>query len=157
MTAADQGSLPFHGDGATVRDRLVVHFDGGSRGNPGPAAIGAVVTDPGTEPPTRLAVVSESIGTATNNVAEYRALIAGLEAARAFPARAVEVRGDSMLVLRQVEGRWRVKQPHLRRLRDHARALLDEYEEATLLHVDREDNADADRLVNDALDAGDGC
>jgi ribonuclease HI len=153
VTDAEQGTLAFDGDGAAVRERIVVHFDGGSRGNPGPAAIGAVVSDPATDPPSRLAVVSESIGTATNNVAEYRALIAGLEAARAFPARAVEVRGDSMLVLRQVEGAWRVKQPHLRPLLDAVRALLAEYDEVALVHVGREDNADADLLVNAALDA----
>ena len=67
---------------AALRDRLVIHFDGGSRGNPGPAGIGAVVTDPDGDPPERLASVSEYIGDTTNNVAEYRALIAGLEAAR---------------------------------------------------------------------------
>ncbi len=83
------------GDGAhpaaVMRDRVVISFDGGSRGNPGPAGIGAVVTDPSDEPPARLASVSEYIGDTTNNVAEYRALIAGLEAARAFPARAIDV------------------------------------------------------------------
>ena len=142
-----------HGaDGA--RARIIVSFDGGSRGNPGPAAIGAVVTDPTTDPPTRLASVSERIGETTNNVAEYRALIAGLEAARAFPARAVRVQGDSMLVVKQVEGAWRVKQPHLRPLFDEARALLRAYDEVELRHVPRELNADADLLVNAALDAG---
>lgn len=134
-------------------NRLVIHFDGGSRGNPGPAAIGAVVTDPEASPPTTLASVSEYIGEATNNVAEYRALIAGLEAARAFPARAVEVRGDSKLVIEQVRGAWKVKQPHLRPLVDDVRRLLGEYEQVTLTHVVREQNVDADLLVNAALDA----
>jgi len=140
-------------DAALVRDRLLIHFDGGSRGNPGPAGIGAVVTDPAADPPARLAAVSEHIGEATNNVAEYRALIAGLEAARAFPARAVEVRGDSKLVIEQVRGAWKVKQAHLRPFVDDVRRLLEPYEQVTLTHVPRAENADADLLVNAALDA----
>jgi len=140
-------------DGEAARDTVTIYFDGGSRGNPGPAAIGAVVLDPSTSPPTRLAAVSEYIGTTTNNVAEYRALIAGLEAARAFPARRVNARGDSMLVLKQVEGAWRVKRAHLRPLLDEVRALLTPYEHVDLAHVRREHNADADLLVNAALDA----
>jgi ribonuclease HI len=135
------------------RDEVVVYCDGGARGNPGPAAIGAVVIDPSTTPPTRLAIVSERIGVTTNNVAEYRACIAGLEAARAFPSRAIRVRADSMLVVEQLKGRWRVKQAHLRPLRDEALALLDAYDEVDVAHVRREQNADADALVNAALDA----
>ena len=136
-----------------AHDEIVVYADGGARGNPGPAAIGAIVLDPSTTPPTRLATVSECIGTATNNVAEYEALIAGLEAARAFPARVVRVRADSMLVVEQLNGRWRVKQSHLRPLHARARALLDEYAEVDVAHVRREQNVDADALVNAALDA----
>ncbi len=130
----------------------MVFCDGGARGNPGPAAIGAVVLDPATAPPARLATVSERIGIATNNVAEYRALLAGLEAARDFPARAVSVRADSQLLIRQLEGRYRVKQAHLRPLYEEARALLAAYDEVDLAHVPREDNAVADALVNAALD-----
>jgi ribonuclease HI len=137
------------------RDAVLIFCDGGARGNPGPAAIGAVVLDPSTAPPTRLATVSERIGSTTNNVAEYRALIAGLEAARAFPSRRVIVRADSMLVIRQVEGAWKVKQPHLRPLCDEARALLRAYDQVDLGHVPRAQNADADALVNAALDAPD--
>lgn len=133
-------------------DEVVVYFDGGSRGNPGPAAIGAVVLDPSSRPPRRLAAVSERIGEATNNVAEYRALIAGLEAAAATPARAVKVRGDSKLVIEQVAGRWKVKQDHLRPLHAKARDLLSRYDVVDLAHVRRELNADADALVNAALD-----
>jgi ribonuclease HI len=140
-------------DGQYERDAIVVYFDGGARGNPGPAGIGAVVLDPETDPPTRLAAVSEHIGDATNNVAEYRALIAGLEAARPFRARLVIVRGDSMLILKQVEGKWRVKQAHLRPLLEEVRELLADYDEVVLAHVRREQNADADLLVNAALDA----
>ncbi len=138
---------------AAVRERLLISFDGGSRGNPGQAGIGAVVTDPASVPPARLAAVSEYIGETTNNVAEYRALIAGLEAACAFPAREVEVRGDSKLVIEQVRGTWKVKQAHLRPLVDEVRALLTPYERVTLTHVPREQNTDADLLVNAALDA----
>lgn len=135
-----------------THDEVTIFCDGGARGNPGPAAIGAVVTDPTTDPPTQLATVSERIGVATNNVAEYRALIAGLEAARPFHAPVVHVRADSMLVIRQLEGAWRVKQPHLRPLHAEAKALLDEYEVVDLAHVPREQNYDADLLVNVALD-----
>jgi ribonuclease HI len=140
-------------DGDGLRGEVVVYCDGGARGNPGPAAVGAVVLDPSTSPPTRLAVVSERIGETTNNVAEYQALIAGLEAARQFPSHVIRVRADSMLVIEQLEGRWRVRQPHLRPLHARARALLDEYEETDLQHVPREQNTDADALVNAALDA----
>ena len=97
--------------------------------------------------------MSEYIGDTTNNVAEYRALIAGLEAARAFPARAVEVRGDSKLVIEQVKGTWKVKQAHLRPLMEDVRRLLAAYERTALVHVPREQNKDADLLVNAALDA----
>ncbi|HEY7107600.1 MAG TPA: ribonuclease HI family protein [Acidimicrobiia bacterium] len=141
------------GDRVGLRDEVIVYCDGGARGNPGPAAIGAVVLDPSTVPPTRLAVVSERIGETTNNVAEYRALIAGLEAAQAFPSRAIRVRADSMLVIEQLAGHWKVKQAHLRPLYSRALALLEEYAEVDLQHVRREHNADADALVNAALDA----
>ncbi|MEX2254078.1 MAG: ribonuclease HI family protein [Acidimicrobiia bacterium] len=136
------------------REVVEVHADGGARGNPGPAAIGAVVTDPTTSPPTRLATVSECIGHATNNVAEYRAVIAGLEAAQAFPAATLRLRADSMLVIRQLEGAWKVKQAHLKPLHARARELLTHWEHTDLAHVRREQNLDADLLVNAALDAG---
>jgi ribonuclease HI len=136
----------------TARPELLIYCDGGARGNPGPAAIGAVVLDPSTDPPSRLATVSESIGVATNNVAEYRALIAALEAAREFSARAVRIRADSQLVVRQLQGRYRVKQPHLRPYFERARELLAAYENVELAHVRREENTEADALVNAALD-----
>ena len=135
-----------------MTDRVLIYCDGGARGNPGPAAIGAVILDPATTPPTRLATVSERIGSTTNNVAEYRALIAALEAARPFGASDVEVRADSMLVIEQVAGRWKVRQAHLRPLLAEARALLADYEHVELRHVPRERNVDADALVNAALD-----
>jgi ribonuclease HI len=134
-------------------DEVLVFCDGGSRGNPGPSAIGAVVLDPSTDPPRLLAEVSECIGITTNNVAEYRALIAGLRAAAPYRARCVRVRADSKLVIEQVKGTWKVKQPHLRPLLDEARALLADYEVVDLRHVPRAENHAADALVNAALDA----
>jgi len=133
--------------------RVVICCDGGSRGNPGPAAIGAVVIDPSTDPPTTLATVSETIGVTTNNVAEYRALIAGLEAAESFAPRAVEVRADSQLLIYQLQGRYRVKHANMKPLHDAARRLLARYEHVTLVHVPRAENTVADALVNAALDA----
>lgn len=108
--------------------------------------------DPASEPPTPLATISERIGETTNNVAEYRALIAALEAARAYPARVMRVRGDSLLVIEQLSGTWKVRQPHLQTLHAQALALLDDYDEVDLAHVPREQNVDADSLVNAALD-----
>jgi ribonuclease HI len=134
-------------------DEVMVFCDGGSRGNPGPSAIGAVVLDPAPDPPRLLVEVSECIGITTNNVAEYRALIAGLEAAVRFGARTVRVRADSKLVIEQVKGTWKVKQPHLRPLLEQARALLARYEVVDLRHVPRAENFAADALVNAALDA----
>jgi ribonuclease HI len=136
----------------TTRPELLVYADGGARGNPGPAAIGGVVLDPTTDPPTRLATVSETIGVATNNVAEYRALVAALEAARQFPARRLRLRLDSQLLVRQLEGSYRVKQPHLRPYFERAKELLSEYEDVDIAHVRREENTEADALVNAALD-----
>lgn len=136
-------------------DEVLIFCDGGSRGNPGPSAIGAVVFDPSTDPPRRLAEVSERIGITTNNVAEYKALIAGLEAAAPFGAHRVLVRADSKLVVEQVKGTWKVRQPHLRPLLDAARALLRSYAETDLQHVPRAENTAADALVNAALDAPD--
>ncbi len=138
---------------AAALDEVVIYCDGGSRGNPGPSAIGAVVLDPSTDPPRLLAEVSERIGITTNNVAEYRALIAGLEAAAEFGARRVRVRADSKLVIEQVKGKWKVKQPHLLPLREQVRKLLANYSDVDLQHVPRAQNTDADALVNAALDA----
>ena len=131
----------------------MIASDGGARGNPGPAAIGAVVLDPTTDPPTVVASVSEAIGVATNNVAEWKAVIAGLEAALAFEPRSVEVRADSQLVIRQLEGAYRVKHPDLVPLHRRAVDLLARIDEVRLRHVPRAENTDADALVNAALDA----
>jgi ribonuclease HI len=133
-------------------DRLVVNVDGGSRGNPGPAAIAAVIASPDGE---LLEELAERIGEATNNIAEYRALLLGLERARALGAREVELIGDSELVVRQVHGQYKVKDGTLRGLRDQVEAALSEFDRWSFRHVRREDNEAADLLVNEALDAAD--
>lgn len=129
--------------------RVVVHVDGGARGNPGPAAIGVVVSDADG---AVLEEVSERIGDATNNVAEYRALVRGLERAAALGATDVEVVNDSELVARQVLGDYRVKQPHLRPLHAEAVAALGGFARWSVRSVPRARNARADALVNAALD-----
>jgi ribonuclease HI len=130
--------------------RLVVNVDGGSRGNPGPAAIAAVVATPEGEV---LEEDSVTIGPATNNVAEYRALLLGIERARALGSREVELVGDSELVVRQVRGEYRVKDAGLRKLHAQVCEALDGFERWSIRHVRREENARADALVNEALDA----
>jgi ribonuclease HI len=137
--------------GRTIR----IFCDGGSRGNPGPAAVGAVVLDATHEPPQVIGTVSETIGIATNNVAEYTALIRGLEVAEPFHADRIEIRADSQLLIRQIEGRYRVKHPSLQPLHRQVLRLLAGYSEVDLLHVRREHNTEADALVNAALDAAD--
>ena len=132
--------------------RLVVEADGGSRGNPGPAGYGAVVRDAHTGEP--LAEAAEYLGTATNNVAEYRGLIAGLRAARDIdPDAVVHVRMDSKLVVEQMTGRWQIKHPGMRPLAAEARGVLDP-SRVTYEWVPREANKHADRLANEAMDAG---
>jgi ribonuclease HI len=149
-----QASLPFAGEAAANHvDELTLYCDGGSRGNPGPAAIGAVVYDSTVDPPQRLATVSESIGITTNNVAEYKALIAGLEAVAHLRGRVIHVRADSLLVINQLRGRWKVKHENMRPLHAQAQALLSAYAVVDLEHVPREENTEADALVNVALDA----
>jgi probable phosphoglycerate mutase len=129
----------------------VVEADGGSRGNPGPAGYGAVVLDPDTE--QVLAERSEGIGVATNNVAEYRGLIAGLRAAIELGATAVEVRMDSKLVVEQMCGRWQVKHPAMKPLAREAAGLVRELGSVSFGWIPRERNKRADRLANLAMDA----
>jgi ribonuclease HI len=132
--------------------KLTVNVDGGARGNPGPAAIGVVVRNGDG---AVLEERAERIGEATNNVAEYKALLLGIELAGVHGASTVELVGDSELIVRQVEGRYKVKDATLRGLHEEAKRALSGFEEWTIRHVRREHNADADRLVNEALD-GDG-
>ncbi|MFP5335768.1 MAG: reverse transcriptase-like protein [Actinomycetes bacterium] len=133
------------------RRRLLVEADGGSRGNPGPAGFGAVVRDADTG--EVLDEVAAAIGTATNNVAEYSGLLAGLRAACAIdPDAEVEVRMDSKLVVEQMSGRWKIKHDDMRRLALQARAVLPA-DRVSYTWVPRELNAHADRLANAAMDA----
>ncbi|WP_063735110.1 bifunctional RNase H/acid phosphatase [Streptomyces sp. RTd22] len=134
------------------RRRFIVEADGGSRGNPGPAGYGAVVLDAVTGEP--LAEVAEYIGTATNNVAEYKGLIAGLRAAHALdPEAEVQVRMDSKLVIEQMSGRWKIKHPDMRPLATEAKGILPPGQ-VTYGWIPREKNKHADRLANEAMDAG---
>ena len=128
---------------------VTLYADGGARGNPGPAALGAVLEDAGGNV---LREVGEYLGTATNNVAEWRALIAGLEAALAEGVRRLKVRLDSELVVRQLSGAYRVKHPLLVPLHDRARSLMRKFEDVEVEHVPRKRNAAADRVVNAILD-----
>ena len=130
--------------------KVIVEADGGSRGNPGPAGYGAVVRDAGTG-----AVLTEhqdGLGVATNNVAEYSGLIAGLEAAAALGASTVDVRMDSKLVVEQMSGRWKIKHDGLRELAQRAHALVSRFEQVRFAWIPRAQNAHADRLANEAMD-----
>ena len=130
--------------------RHVVHVDGGSRGNPGPAAAAAVVSTPDGEVVDETAVV---LGRTTNNVAEYRALLLGLERARALGAAELEVVNDSELVAKQVNGEYRVKNPEMAALHAEVMRALEGFERWSVRSVPRAENAAADALVNEALDA----
>ena len=129
--------------------KLVVNVDGGARGNPGPAAVAAVARDAGGEELTERA---EVIGVATNNVAEYRALLLGIQLAAELEATELELVGDSELIVKQVKGEYKVKDPTLRELSEQVRAALAGFDRWSIRHVRREQNADADALVNQALD-----
>jgi broad specificity phosphatase PhoE/ribonuclease HI len=135
--------------------KLVVEADGGSRGNPGPAGFGALVRDPATG--EVLEEICDSLGTATNNVAEYSGLVAGLRAAaRLAPGADVEVRMDSRLVVEQMSGRWQIKDPNLRILARTARDEAGRLGRVSYVWVPRARNAHADRLANQAMDAAAG-
>ncbi|HTX10368.1 MAG TPA: ribonuclease HI family protein [Solirubrobacteraceae bacterium] len=134
----------------TERQRLLIHVDGGARGNPGPAAIGVVVSTP-----EGLVIdeVAERIGVATNNVAEYRGLLRGLERAAALGAAEVEIVNDSELVARQLTGAYKVKHAAMKPLHAEAMAALRGFDRWSIRSVPRAQNARADELVNQALDA----
>lgn len=148
--------------------RLVCHVDGGARGNPGPAAIGVVFYehDPrdsgpresgpraSTEP---LLAWGARLGRATNNVAEYQAVLAALDRALQLGATDLIVRSDSQLLVRQLNGQYKVRQPHLQVLCERVRRLAAGFRSVKFEHVRREDNREPDRLVNQALDCAQGC
>jgi probable phosphoglycerate mutase len=131
---------------------VIVEADGGSRGNPGPAGYGAVVLDPTTG--AVLAERSQFLGVTTNNVAEYEGLIAGLAAAAELGARVVEVRMDSKLVVEQMSGRWQIKHAGLRPLATRAAELVRGFDSVSFGWIPRAQNSAADRLANQAMDAG---
>ena len=129
--------------------KVIVHVDGGARGNPGPAAAAAVISDPDG---TVLAEPTQALGTATNNVAEYRAVLLGLTHAAELGASEVELVNDSELVARQIQGVYKVRNAALRPLHEQALAALGAFERWSIRSVPREQNADADALVNATLD-----
>ncbi len=139
MSSADAQNAP----------KVVVHVDGGARGNPGPAAVGVVVSDPGG---AVLDEYAERIGVATNNVAEYQALLRGVRRAAALGASEVEFVNDSELVAKQINGDYKVKHPAMKPLYEEAIAALRGFERWTIRSVPRAQNARADALVNEALD-----
>ena len=131
--------------------KVLIEADGGSRGNPGPAGYGAVVWT--ADHNTVLAERKQAIGRATNNVAEYSALIAGLEEAGKLGASEVDVNMDSKLVIEQMSGRWKVKHPDMAPLHQQATSLSTQFDRVTYTWIPREKNSHADRLANEAMDA----
>lgn len=136
---------------ARPRGMVIASIDGGARGNPGPAAYGFLLRDAGG---ATLVATGKTVGHATNNVAEYFGLIAALDAARERGVASLRVESDSELLVRQMEGRYRVKSPDLRPLHERAVILSRSFEHFEIAHVPREKNREADRLVNEALDGG---
>ena len=132
-----------------MEETLTLEFDGGSRGNPGPAGIGVVVRAADGTP---LVTLGRFIGRATNNVAEYRALITALEKAKELGAKKIQIRGDSELIIKQMRGEYRVKHPDMRELYDEAQFLIHQFDEARIDHNLRHKNELADKLANLAMD-----
>ena len=132
-----------------MNDTLTLQFDGGSRGNPGPAGIGVVVS---ASDGTPLVTLGRFIGRATNNVAEYRGLITAMEEALKLGAKRVVIRGDSELIIKQMRGEYRVKHPDMKPLYEQAQDLLAQFDAAKIEHNLRGKNALADKLANLAMD-----
>ena len=129
--------------------QAILHTDGGARGNPGPAGIGAVLKD---RDGNVVGEIGRGIGVATNNVAEYTALIEGLKLAQAKGVTEIDVRMDSKLVVFQVLGEWKIKNDALRQLAARAERLLRGFDRKSLTYVPREQNAEADKLANQGMD-----
>ena len=132
-----------------MSDHIVAYIDGGARGNPGPAGYGVRIERPDG---TLVEEFCASIGVATNNVAEYRGLIAALEYAAAHGYTTMTVRSDSLLLVKQMQGEYRVKHPGLQPLHQKAKALVSRFTRVSFEHVGRARNAHADRLANLAMD-----
>jgi len=139
--------FPFYN--ASMTETITVNFDGGSRGNPGPAGIGVVLA---AEDGTPLVTRGKFIGIATNNVAEYTALLFGLREAAKLGASKILVRGDSELIIKQMRGEYRVKNPALKNLFDQAQGRLSDFKSVKFEHNLRQHNSLADRLANLAMD-----
>ncbi|MEW6189629.1 MAG: ribonuclease HI family protein [Actinomycetota bacterium] len=129
---------------------LILHVDGAARGNPGPAGIGGIIFD---ERGLKLCELSEYIGETTNNIAEYSALLRALELARPYGrVESIQIHSDSELLVRQLEGTYKVKNPTLKSLFDEVKCLLRAYKRVEVYHVPRRENAGADKLANKAID-----
>ncbi len=142
-----------------MEKKIIIHTDGGSRGNPGPAAIGVTIESHDHDPdaPKWFKKYKERIGEATNNVAEYKALIKALVEAKKILKKEskltdLEVRMDSELICRQMIGQYKVKDANMRVLFDEAQKLIPNFKSVRFLHIPRENNKEADKLVNEALD-----
>jgi ribonuclease HI len=146
---APEGPRPAHGVPAGRHRRLLVYSDGAARGNPGPAGAGAVLCAPDGTPIEEL---GKYLGINTNNFAEYTGLILGLRRALELGAREVDVRADSELMVKQLQGKYRVKAPNLQPLYEEAVALLRKFDRVTVAHVYREQNRHADEMSNRAID-----
>lgn len=144
-SATETTSLP-----ATLDDAVILWSDGAARGNPGPAGAGAILKKPNGE---LLAECSEYLGHTTNNIAEYKALLLGLERALELGVRRIEVRADSELLIKQLRGQYRVRHENLKPLFETAKQLLDRFDATRLTHVRREQNGEADRLANAGIDS----
>ena len=131
-------------------NKVIICADGAARGNPGPAAIGATLKD---DKGNLIASISRRIGTTTNNQAEYQAIIAAMEKAISLGARYIELKSDSELVVKQINGRYKVKNTALRPLYQKVVHLTGSLEGFTITHIPREQNAEADALANKALDS----
>ena len=134
-------------------DLFLLYTDGAARGNPGPAAVGAVLYRGSPAPGNVVAELSRAIGRRTNNVAEYQAVLDGLKMAAGYRPARLTLRSDSQLLVRQLLGRYRVRSPVLRPLHQQARGLLDGFSQVWIEHVPREENRRADQLANRALDS----
>ncbi len=142
--------LPSHPRSCLIGVKGILHTDGGARGNPGPAGIGVLLEDADGNV---VGEIARGIGVATNNVAEYTALIEGLKLAQAKGVTEVDVRMDSKLVVNQVRGEWKIKNDALRQLAARAERLLRNFDRKSLSYVPREQNAAADKLANQGMDA----
>jgi ribonuclease HI len=134
-----------------MTDKLLIYTDGGARGNPGPAAIGVAIYELG-RPGDPIKTLGKVLGTTTNNEAEYKAVIAALEEAKLLKAETLEFLLDSELVVKQLSGKYKIRQPRLADLAMDAFRLMNSFKSVTFKHIPREKNKLADQLVNDALD-----